>query len=394
MEMSKLTAIVLTGGIGTRMRPLSLDKEKSMIDFMGRPLLLHLIKMLRSYGFSNIVFTSQGKRGEIKEYFSDGRAYGVNIEYYKGKKWYGTAGTIKQLIDKMGDAVASDNLLVIYGDSLLKADFKKMLQFHGSSASLCTILYHHPRFKSFMYEYHDREFEERGKRTNYGVMDVGPGNRISAVMEKPAIAQLEDYFINPVANAAVYAIKKDLLKYVPKDYPYDFPRNLFPLLIEKGIPCFGFDIEDGYRLDIGTIPTYYTAHFAILHGKVDFEIDFPEIEESVWLGKSSSVNPRGKLEGPLLICENCSIGPGTNISHSIIGNNVNIGSNCLIKKSIILDNVHIGDGVEISYSILGEHSSVAHGTFLSPNTVLGSYCRLGDFQLALNDSDFYGLIRR
>ena len=393
MEMARIPAIVLTGGLATRMRPLSSDREKSMIAFMGRPLLLHLISLLRSYGFSNIVFTSPGKRGDVEQYFSDGRDYDVNIGYYRDGKWYGTAGTTKKLVCQMGDRAASDNLLVVYGDSLLKADLDKMLQFHSRTKSWCTILYHRPKFESFVYEYHDSAFDELGKRTNYGAMDIDRDGRITAFVEKPTIAQLENEFINPVANAVVYAIRKDALEYVPEDCSCDFPQHLFPLLIKKGMPCFGFDIGDGYRLDIGTLPTYYTAQLAILHGKVDFDLDFPRLEEGVWIGGTSTVDPTGKLERPVLICESSRIGPGTRIESSIIGNNVHVGGSCVVEGSIILDNAHIGKGVQISYSIIGEDCSVDNGVVLPPNTVLGNYCHLGDSQLALRDSDFYGLIR-
>jgi mannose-1-phosphate guanylyltransferase/phosphomannomutase len=392
--MSGATAIVLTGGLGTRMRPLSSDKEKSMVAFMGRPLLLHLVRLLGSHGLSNIVFTSPGKRGDIKDYFSDGREYGVSIEYYGGEeKWLGTAGTIRNLVDEMRDSVASDNLLVIYGDSLLKADLGKMLQFHTRTESWCTILYHRPRFESFVYEYHDGAFDDRGERTNYGVMDIGPDGRIVKVKEKAVIAQLEREFTNPVANAAVYAIRKDLLEYVPRDHPSDFPRHVFPSLIERGIPCLGFDIEDGYRVDIGTIPTYYAMQLAILHEKVDFDIDFPRLRERVWVGNASTVDSPGKIEEPVLICDSSKVGPGTTVECSIIGNNVHVGRSCSIKGSIILDHVDIGDGVQISDSIVGEHCSSDDGVHLPPNTVLGDYCRLGGSELAMTDLDLCGLIR-
>jgi mannose-1-phosphate guanylyltransferase/phosphomannomutase len=365
-----------------------------MLAFMGRPLLLHMVKLLKSHGVSSIVFTSPGKRDEIKDYFSDGREYGVSIEYYAGDKWYGTAGTVRKLVEEMGHGPASDDVLVVYGDSLLRADLQKMLQFHSRTESRCTILYHRPRFESFLYEYHDGAFDKRGKRTNYGVMDIAAGGRIAAVEEKPVIERLKSDFANPVANAAVYAIRKDVLDYVPRDSPSDFPRHLFPLLIERGIPCFGFDIEDGYRVDMGTIPTYYSMQLAILRGKVDFDIDFPCLRERMWVGNGSTVDSTGKMEEPVLICDSSKVGPGSTVECSIIGNNVHVGGSCSIRKSIILDHVHVGDGVNISSSIIGEHCSVDDGVSLPPNTVLGNYCLLGGPQIAMTDVDLHGLIRR
>lgn len=391
-KMSKITSIILVGGAATRMRPLSMDKGKCMISFMGGPLLYHLIKSLKSYKFSDIIFTSSGREGEIKKYFSDGGKFGVNIKYYESKKWYGTAGTIKDLIDEMKDKV-SNTFMVIYGDSLLKANYEKMLQFHMEKKSRCTILYHRPNFESFLYDYHDKSFKEGGKRTNYGVIDIDLDNRITKVVEKPLIAEIKNNFSNPVANAAVYLLEKKILDFIPSNCLFDFPQDLFPLLVEKGIQCFGFDIEEGYRVDIGTIPNYYNTHFAILEGRIDFDLYFPVVEEGIWVGNGSIVKSKNNLKKPVLICEDSKIGLDTNIECSIIGNNVYIDKFSSVKSSIILDNVHIGRKVKVSQSIIGENSFIDNGISLPPNTVLGNYCRLGGPKLVMKDSDFYGLIK-
>ncbi|MEW6096680.1 MAG: NDP-sugar synthase [bacterium] len=393
--MSKVTTIILTGGVATRMRPFSVDKSKSIIPFMGKPLLFHLIKALKLYEFSDIIFTSSGKEGDIKEYFSEGKKFGVNIKYYNGEKYYGTAGTIKYLIEEIKDEI-SNTFMVIYGDSLLKVDYKKMLQFHIDKESWCTILYHHPNFESFLYEYHDKDkgFKDRGKRTNYGVMDIDSNNRMTKAMEKPLITEIKNDFANPVANAAVYLLEKEILKFIPTNRLFDFPRDLFPLLIEEGVPCFGFDIEEGYRVDIGTIPNYYNAHFAILEKKIDFDFDFPLLQEGIWIGKDSIIGSINGLKKPVLICENSRICLNTTIESSIIGNNVFIGEDSFVRKSIILDNVRIGNRVKISYSIIGGNSFIGDRVSLPPNTILGNYCHLGGSQLIMKESDFEELIRR
>lgn len=390
--MSEVTTIILTGGAATRMQPLSMDKVKSMISFMGRPLLYYLIKALKSYKFSDLVFTSSGRKGEIKKYFSDGRDFGVNIKYYESKKGSGTAGTIKDLICEMQDEV-SNTFLVIYGDSLLRANYEKMLQFHRRKRSWATILYHCPNFGSFLYEYHDKSFKKGGKRTNYGVMDIDLDNRITKILEKPLIAEIKNTFANPVANAAVYILEKKILDFIPPNCLFDFPRDLFPLLIGKGVPCFAFDIEKGYRVDIGTILNYYNTHLAILQGRINFDFHIPPLEEGIWIGKGTICKSRDSVKKPVLICENARIDLNTNIECSVIGSNVSVGSFSSVRKSIILDNVHIGTKVKISNSIIGENSFIEDGTYLPPNTVLGNFCRVGGSQLIMKDSDFYGLIK-
>lgn len=388
--MSEITTIIITGGTATRMRPLSLDRAKCMIPFMGNPLLLHILNLLKYYNFKNIIFTSPGKNNEIRSFFSDGKKLDLSIEYYEGSRWYGTAGTIKNIVSDM-DHVLSRNLLIIYGDSLLHADFARMVKIHSVIKSSCTVLFHRPKFDSFKYEYHDRAFDNHGPRTNYGVLDLVDNNQISKVIEKPVIARIDNDFVNPVANAAVYTIKKEVFELVPASADFDFPKDLFPLLIKEKIPCFGCDIEDGFRLDLGTIPTYYTAQFMVLSGKLRFKINFPLFEDGVWFGHNLKL--LSNLKKPILICNDCSVGENSHIENSIIGNNVKIGNGCQIKKSIILDHTMIENGVHIENCIIGENCYIGTNTVLPSNTILGNYCELGKNQLDMPSSEFSGLLK-
>jgi len=391
--MPEITTIILSGGKATRMKPLSIDKCKSMISFMGKPLLFYLIKALQLNGFLDVVFTSSGKDREIEGYFSHGENFGIKIQYCDSDKWYGTAGTVKKLVDIMKEKV-SNTFMVIYGDSLLSADYEKMFQFHREKKSWCTILFHRPDFKSFLYEYHDKSFKECGKRTNYGILDIDSNNRVTNIKEKPLVDEIKRDFKNPVANAAVYILEKKILDFIPSDQSCDFPLDLFPLIVEKGIPCFGFDTGEGYRIDIGTIVNYYNSHFAILKGYIKFGFYFPQVENGIWVGNSSEVCAKESLKRPVIIGEKSKINFDTTIENSIIGNNVYIGKYSYITNSIILDNVCIEDNVRISNSIIGENSNIEEKILLPPNTVLGSYCRIGGSELLMKDSDFLGLIRR
>lgn len=381
--MSKVTTILLTGGKAQRMWPLSEYECKAMISFMGKPLLLHLIHALKRYNFTDIVCTSPGKKGEISEYFANGKEYDVDIKYYVEKKWSGTAGSVKNLANELKENIA-ETIVVIYGDSLLKANYNKMLEFHRQRRSLCTILYHRPNFESFLYEYHDNDdsYENSGKRTNYGVMDLALDNRIIYVEEKPLLEDIKKKFLNPVANATVYILEKLVLEHIPADCSFDFPKDLFPALLKKGVRLFGFDIEDGYRVDIGTLYNYFQTQFDILRGKVEFDFYFPFLEKGMWIAKSSRDNPIKGLRKPILIGENCKIDQDAEIECSIIGNNVEIGKFSTIRNSIILDDNHIGECVNIAYSIIGRKSLIGDNVLLSPNSVLGSNCNLKAAQLS------------
>jgi mannose-1-phosphate guanylyltransferase / phosphomannomutase len=372
-----VTAIVLVGGRAMRMRPLSLGKDKCMISFMGRPLLLHLIKSLSFHGISDIILASRGRHGEIGDYFSDGSSLGVNIRYYQPgrKKFFGTAGAVRAIKDSFAGSV-SDLLLVIYGDSLLDADYSSLLNSHAETGTSCTILYHRPDFGSFLYEGHDIANYDGEPRTNYGVMDVEMGGKITKVVEKEKIAKIATDYSNPVANAAVYVLEKRLLDLVPADRNFDFPRDLFPLLMEKDVSCRGFDVGDGYRMDIGTLQSYYSTQLAILRGGIRFEHCYPLVAPGVWMGENSTIGSAVQLSSPVSIGDNCAVGDKSRIENSVIGNNVAIGDGCIVRGSIVQDNVVLCSGSAISQSVIGEYTEIGVSVTLPPLTVLGAHCRV------------------
>jgi mannose-1-phosphate guanylyltransferase/phosphomannomutase len=373
--LSEITAVILTGGSATRLRPLSLDKSKTMISLMGRPLLLHLLNLLKSYGFKNIILTSSGKKGDIRNYFHGGDNFGLNIIYYDSDKWFGTAGTIKEVILKMNNTI-SDPFFLIYGDSLLRVNLLKMFTFHKMKKSLCTILYHHPDFEKFLYDYHDGVFHNFGRRTNYGVIDIDFDNRITKVEEKPLISKISNGFLNPVANAAVYLLDKLIIDYIPDKMMFDFPKDLFPLLLEKRVSVFGFNIDNGYRIDLGTLANYFNTEFDILKGIINFDYYFQSYKNKIWIGNKSTVKSIDFIKKPVLIGDNCEIGDYTVLECSIIGNNVSVGNNSYLKNCIIFDNTMIGSGVKIVSSIIGEDCDIGDGYAALRNTVLGNHCKI------------------
>lgn len=390
-----MTSIILTGGSGTRMQPLSFEKSKSMLPLMGKPLLVNLVRSLCKNGFSDIIFTSSGKFGEIIKYFSNGKEWGATISYYENQSYYGTAGTVKNIIEELSPRI-TDTVLIIYGDSLLKTDFSAMMKFHLSKKSLCTILYHRPSFEAFIYEpvENTKDQSQKEKQTNYGVMDIDADNKITSIIEKPYLRDINK-FTQPVANAAVYLMDKHLFDIIPADYTYDFARHLFPSLLENRIPCWGFDIGTGYRFDLGTLVNYYNAHFAILEGLLDFESYYPCIAQHTWVGNNTMIDTSCRIEKPILIAENSKISRETNLFHSIIGNNVTIGEGSTVQSSIIFDNAQIGKNVHVNSSIIGEHSIIGDGVSIPLKTILGNYCRLRDTALNIGDqkSDIRKFIR-
>lgn len=389
--MPGITTIILTGGKATRMRPLSEDICKSMIPFMGKPLIHYLVTALRSHGFTDLVFTSAGRKEEIREYLGDGTELGVQIRFPKMSAWRGTAGTAKDLIADLDSAV-SDTVMIIYGDSLLRADYGRMLAFHRGKAASATILYHCPRFESFLYAYQDKAYEDLVDRTNYGVLDVNADGEVMRCEEKPVISKIPQIFHRPVANATVYILDKSIWSLVPSDRDSDFPRDIFPVLVKSSFPCFGFDIGGGYRLDIGTLKQYYAAQMAALDGRLDFDCTQPCLRDHVWVGEDVALFSADTLSAPVLIADNSRIMPGARVSRSVIGCHVTIGSGSSVQNSLVLDDTVIGENVRIEDSIIGMNCTISDNVVVPRRTVLGNDCTLGGFNLTMTESEFQGLL--
>ena len=395
-EISKIkmpiTAIIINGGMGKRLRPLSIHKVKCMVPFMGRPLQEYQIQQLEKSGIKNIIFSSSGRKNEVRDYFGNGKKFGVSIKYFHEKSWYHTANTVKEIVLKYGSHITNP-FMVIYGDSLVHASYQDMIDFHKMNAAQITVLHHSLNFASFLYEYHDVSLKKNEPRTNYGVMKIKPGGRISFFKEKPRLSEIKRPGL--VANAAVYILNKEVLNDVPVHSPCDFGRDLFPKLPGAGIKFFGFDAGlQGYRIDIGTLNNYYHAHLAVLDQILDFEHYFPQKKKKVWIGAHSAVVLDNDFIRKTVIAENTTIKKNTKIQTSVIGNHVTIGEACCIRGSIIHDRVQIGDHVTIENSIIGEDVLIGENTYVPSRTVLGTFCKIGDGQWGFNKENFYGQIKR
>lgn len=341
--MEKVTTVILTGGLAKRMRPLSENTCKSMLPFLGKPLLYYLVRDLSSQGFDDIIFTSPGRKGEIRDYFSDGSAFGISIRYPDVNSWRGTGGAL-------ADALAADKrehnypLMVVYGDSLIRADYAGLVKFHHQMKTSATILSHTPNLQAFQYEYHDEAYPDLGPRTNFGVMDVAANGRVVRFEEKPLFTDIESYFKVPAANATAYILGKEALECIPKNGNYGFVENMFPMLAERGA-CNCFSVGDGYRFDIGTLQLYYSIQIAALRGLFAFQSDLPNIgtlSEPVLIGNNVDIHASAQIECSI-IGSGSSVGAGSSITNSILFDGVQVAENIAIRDSIVSQNVVIND---------------------------------------------------
>jgi len=346
-----LKGVILAGGKGTRMRPLTFLNPKPMLPLINKPFMEYFIMRLKYYGIKDIILSTGYLPEVFNKYFGNGSKFGVNLVYVTEETPLGTCGAVKNVEKYLGN----DTFLVFNGDILTSLNLKTMIAFHRSKKADISI-----------------SLVPIEDPTAYGLVPVDRDSRVKEFLEKPSMEEISTNLI----NAGTYIIEPHVLGHVPAGENYSFERGLFPKMLKLGYRIFGF-VEDTYWLDVGTPEKYMTAHIDILDRKVAFDFPFKKVYPNIYIGDKTRFKKENMAVGPIVIGENtvleddvkilpfsvigsnCRIMNGTSISESIIFDNCIIERNCLIRNSIIASNVKIGDNVKIEgRSIVGDNSSI------------------------------------
>jgi mannose-1-phosphate guanylyltransferase len=343
-----MKAVILAGGKGTRLRPLTYTRAKPMVPFLNKPVMEHIINKLSKEGFDDIVITTNYKAAEIDGYFGDGSDWGVKIRTVEEKEPLGTAGSVKNAIDHLDNTFA-----VIQGDSVTDIDVSRVVETHRKNegkATLCLM--------------------RVDEVSHYGIAEM-EGAEIVRFKEKP---KKEETFSN-LANSGIYILEPEILDMIPLEF-YDFSKNLFPRMLKEGKKICGHTTTD-YWMDIGKPEAYLAATMHYLNGQNMFgencQIDpGAEIEESV-LGNGCKIGAGAELEGSAIF-DNVELGQGAEIEDSIIGSNCRIGAGAEVEDSVIGDNVVVGEGARIEEgSRIGPDVEVKAGEKISGTIVPDKY---------------------
>lgn len=387
-SVDDILSVVLAGGEATRMRPLSLCASKVMLPFLGRPLLAYLLDNLARSGLTRALLTGRGRDDDIQRYFGNGARTGLHLDYLEPGPWRGTAGTVAAVLAAAPAAVSSP-FLVIYGDSLLRLDYRALMSFHRSSKAAFTIACHRPRFEQFLFQDHGPE----GRRTNFGVVDLQPDGVVTRFEEKPCLHRIGSTFVRPVANAAVYVVEPDVLRDTcgaQQSAGLDFGHDVIPRLIARGERVCGMDIVPGFRIDIGTLPHYISVQLAALRGKVPIDVEVPA--NGIWIEQEARVHPGAILIPPVFVGAGAVVSVGATLASAIVGARTTIGEGAVVRESVLLENATIGAGAHVDGSVIGPDTRVYSQAVLPRGTVIGAWSRVGGPGLVLSAEEILGLV--
>ncbi len=348
-----MRAMVMAAGVGTRLRPLTCTIPKPMVPVVNSPVLEHVLNLLKRHRINEVAINLHSQPHLIKDYFGDGSSFGMSIFYSPEEILMGTAGGVKKV-----EQYFNETFLVMSGDGISNVDLTAAVRFHKKSKALATIV-----LKQVDYP------------LEYGVVITDKKGRITRFLEKPAWGEV---FSN-AANTGIYIFEPEIFEDIPYGEVYDFGHQLFPKLLEKQAPLYGYITKD-FWCDIGDLVEYRQTHYCALNGEVGIEMPGEEISPGVWVGEGTQVHPKAVIEAPALIGKNCVIEKNAVISEgTTIGDDCYIGPGVTIKKGILWNKCYLSRKTEIRGAVLGKNVTtepqvtVFEGAIISDDCVVGEH---------------------
>ncbi|HVC15553.1 MAG TPA: sugar phosphate nucleotidyltransferase [Acidimicrobiales bacterium] len=346
-----MKAVIMAGGEGTRLRPLTSNQPKPMLPMANRPMMEHVVNLLRRHGLEDIVVTVAFMPNSIRTYFGDGSELGVRMVYATEETPLGTAGSVLNARDEL-----DERFLVISGDVLTDIDLTAVVEFHerkGALATLALCAVENP--------------------LEFGIVITREDGSIDRFLEKPTWGQV----FSDTINTGIYVLEPEIFDHIPADRAADFSGEVFPEVLGRGGPLYGY-VAEGYWEDVGTTEAYLRAHQDVLDSKVQVDIGGFEIRPGVWVGKGCTIDPAATIEGPAVIDDNCTIGAGVVLGeYSTLGSNVRIADGAEVRRSVVHDNAYFGPGVRVAGAVIGRSCDLRRGATCEPGSVLGEGCLIG-----------------
>ncbi|HEY7795037.1 MAG TPA: sugar phosphate nucleotidyltransferase [Gaiellaceae bacterium] len=347
-----MKAVVMAGGEGTRLRPLTSNQPKPMVPIVGKPCIEHIIELLRGHGFDDVVVTLAFMPQAIRSYLGDGESLGLNVEYSIEELPLGTAGSVR-----LASAKLDETFLVISGDALCDLDLGSLLARHQETGAAVTI-----GLKSV-----DNPLE-------FGIVVTDEDGRVERFLEKPSWGQV----FSDTINTGIYVLEPEVLTHVPTDRPYDFAKELFPLLLEMGRPIYGH-VLDGYWQDIGNLDQYRQANFDALDERVRLNISGVQLRGNVWIGEGADIHDVEDIEGPAFVGNHCRIVRDASIGpYTVLSQGVTLRERARTTRSIIDSATHVGRSALVEGAIVGracdirDHVRIQEGAAIGDEVTIGS----------------------
>jgi mannose-1-phosphate guanylyltransferase len=344
-----MQALILAGGKGTRLRPLTMHTPKPIVPIANQPFLLYQLELLKRADVRDVILSLSYQPQKIEDKIGDGTDFNVRVSYAVEASPLGTAGAYRNAA-----SLISETTVVFNGDVLTDIDMNEVIRFHREHQAAATIV-----------------LAPVPNPTAYGLVETEPDGRVRRFLEKP---KPEEVTCDTI-NAGIYILEPRVLEYVPEGEPFMFEYGVFPQLLERKEPFFAF-IWRGYWRDIGTASSYHQANLDVIAGRVKL-LELPAAERGEKFDATADIQP------PSAVDPSCTLKPGVQIINSVVSRNCYIEERARIENSVVRGGTRIGAGSIVQSSVIGKGCHIGRavdikGAVLGDKSVLTDYSNGGD----------------
>ncbi|MCY0901370.1 MAG: sugar phosphate nucleotidyltransferase, partial [Firmicutes bacterium] len=347
-----MKAVIMAGGRGTRLRPLTCYVPKPMVPLLDRPCMEYIVDLLKRHEISDIAVTVQYLPQVISGYFGDGSDLGVNMQIFEESVPLGTAGSVKNC-----EAFLDETFVVISGDGLTDFDLTDIVRFHKQKGAMATIV-----------------MTKVDVPLEYGVIMTEADGRITRFLEKPSWSEV----FSDTVNTGIYILEPEVLALFEKGQEFDFSKDLFPLMLERDMPLFGY-VAQGYWSDIGSLEQYRQTQFDMLMGLVDVTIRGEQRFPRVWVGHDVQIDETAHVQGPSFLGDGVTIAGDAQIGpYAVVGRHTQIAARVTMERSVTWHGNYIGPTSMLNGATLCSNLQIGNGVDICEAAVIGEKTRVGD----------------
>lgn len=348
-ENGTMKAVVMAGGEGSRLRPVTANRPKPMVPICNQPIMEHILTLLKRHGVTDVVSTLYYLADEIQSYFGDGSDFGIKMQYSIENVPLGTAGSVKRAERFLKD----ETFVIVSGDALTDCDLTKALAFHREKKSLATLILY--RVQSPL---------------EFGVVITDDDGRIVRFLEKPSWSEV----FSDTVNTGMYILEPEIFRYMEENRNYDWSGDIFPRLLQERLPMYGYVMEE-YWTDVGSLSQYREAQEDLLAGRVDLPVQGQELGNGIILGPNTAVDESATLVPPICLGRNVKVKKGARIGpYAVIGDNAFIEEGANVERSIVWDSAYIGPNVGVHSAIVCSRATVKRDSVVREDAVIGDRC--------------------
>jgi mannose-1-phosphate guanylyltransferase/phosphomannomutase len=358
-----MKAVIMAGGFGTRIHPLTIDLPKPMIPLYNRPIMLHIIELLKKHGIDELILLLYHQPMIIKNFFGDGSEFGVRITYVTPLEDFGTAGAVKMAAKHL-----DERFMIISGDLLTDFDLSKSMAFHQEKQAKATIT-----------------LTSVKDPLQFGVVITNKEGKISKFLEKPGWGEV----FSDTINTGIYVLEPEVLDMIPEGENRDWSKDIFPQMLANDDALFGVSL-DGYWADIGNTDAYLEACQDIAAGRVVINLNEKPADSAggrLFLGDGAQIarDEKSLIEGMVVLGDNSQILGKSRLTNCVVGRNCIIEDGVELKDAILWDNVYIKKNSTVYGAVLCSNTRIGQKVVIEEGGVIAEETTIGDEALIRKD---------